>query len=261
MVKFILCLHISVSILTVEFGKIYWTFLISSISELFNNSSRTNFFRVRKSDTETVFSATPTGYNSRWDAINVGGCLLGRFFSKITEFQPNFFSNIKKLPKLLLTFFSIFFPKNFFMDIFFYKCYFGENFVIEFFWRKFVFSQNYLCEDFFHNIFANFVWIWCLRNNVFCRMFYSKLCLLRIFLFCNFGVRKNNCQFFLRFFFQRWTRMPNLKMFLFWKKVKFSLIVLLDFFTRTIRKITVLHDEQRTRKIQNNMKSTTGYLE
>ena len=29
----------------------------------------------------------------------------------------------------------------------------------------------------------------------------------------------------------------------------------------TIRKITMLRDEQRTRKIQNNMKSTTGYVE
>ena len=32
------------------------------------------------------------------------------------------------------------------------------------------------------------------------------------------------------------------------------------FFLLTIRKITVLRDELRTRKIQNNMKSTTGYL-
>ena len=45
------------------------------------------------------------------------------------------------------------------------------------------------------------------------------------------------------------------------EKVKFSLIVLLDFFTHyVIGKIIVLRDEQRTRKIQNTMKST-GYLE
>ena len=71
-----------------------------------------------------VFSATPTGYNSRWDAINVGGCLLGRFFRKLTEFQPNFFSNIKKLPKLLLQFFSIFFSKKFFYENFFLQMFF-----------------------------------------------------------------------------------------------------------------------------------------
>ena len=32
---------------SVEFGKIYRIFLISSVSELFGNSSRINFFRVR----------------------------------------------------------------------------------------------------------------------------------------------------------------------------------------------------------------------
>ena len=31
---------------SVEFGKIYRIFLISSVSELFDNSSRINFFRV-----------------------------------------------------------------------------------------------------------------------------------------------------------------------------------------------------------------------
>ena len=39
-----------------------------------------------------------------------------------------------------------------------------------------------------------------MRNNVFCEIFYSKFSLLRIFLFCNFGVRKKNCKFFAIFF-------------------------------------------------------------
>ena len=101
-------------------------------------------------------------------------------------------------------------------------------FLIEFFLTKiFLFTKIFL-RRFFHNIFANFFCIWCLRNNVFCEIFYSKFCLLRILLFLNFGVRKK--KLFFAIFFQRWTWIPNLKMFLFWKKVKFSLIVLLDFF-------------------------------
>ena len=120
----------------------------------------------------------------------------------------------------------------FFMKICIHKFFFLVKIVIiEFFLSKiFLFTKIFL-RRFFHNIFANLFCIWCLRNNVFGEIFYSKFCLLRIFSFCNFGVQKKNCKFFLRFLFQRWTWIPNLKMFLFWKKVKFSLIVLLDFFT------------------------------
>ena len=32
-----------------------------------------------------VFSATPTGYNSRWDAIIVGGCVPGAWSSCVFE--------------------------------------------------------------------------------------------------------------------------------------------------------------------------------
>ena len=83
-----------------------------------------------------------------------------------------------------------FFSTNFFLV---------KIFFIEFFWRKFFFSQKYFCEDFFHNIFANSFCIWCLRKNVFCEVFYLKFCLLRIFLFCNFGVRKKIVNFFCGF--------------------------------------------------------------
>ena len=70
-------------------------------------------------------------------------------------------------------------------------------FYIKFFLAKiFLFTKIFL-PKFFHNIFANFFYIWCLRNNVFYEIFYSKFCLLRIFLFCNFGERKKNCKFFL----------------------------------------------------------------
>ena len=103
------------------------------------------------------------------------------FFRKLTEFQLNFFSNIKKLPKLFLNFFRIIFSKLFYEN-FFLQIFFGENFFYRiFFWRKFFFLQKYFCEDFFHNIFANFFCFWCLWNNVFCEIFYSKFWLLPFF--------------------------------------------------------------------------------
>ena len=154
------------------------------------------------------------------------------FFRKLTEFQPNFFSSIKKLPKLFLKFFSnFFFSKNFFYEFFSTNFFLVKIFFIVFFWRKFFFSQKYFCEIFFHIIFANFFCIWYLQNNVFCEIFYSKFCLLQIVCFAILVYGKKNVNFFCDFFFQQWTWIPNLKMFLFWKKVKFSLIVLSDFFT------------------------------
>ena len=121
------------------------------------------------------------------------------FFSKINRIPTEFFFKYEKISKIIFKIlFEFFFSENFFYEHFFLEI---------FFWWKFFFSQKYFCEDFFHNIFTNFFCIWCLRNNVYCENFYSKLCLLRIFLFCNFGVWKKKL-----------------------KKVKFSLIVLLDFF-------------------------------
>ena len=124
------------------------------------------------------------------------------FFSKINRILTEFFSNIKKLPKLFNNFFS-----NFFFEKFFLRKLFSTKFFVQwkfllsnFFWRKFFFSQKYSCENFFRNIFANFFCIWYLRNNVFCGIVYSKFCLLRFFLFCNFGVRKKIVNFFCDFF-------------------------------------------------------------
>ena len=139
---------------------------------------------------------------------------ISKIFSHIDRISNDFFFKYKKIAKIIFKIFFEFFLQTFFSTNFFLV----KIFLLNFFWRKFFFSQKYFCEDFFHNIFANFFCISCLRNNVFCEIFYSKFCLLRVFLFCNFGVRKKNCTFFLRFFFQRWTWIPHLKMFLFWKK-------------------------------------------
>ena len=103
------------------------------------------------------------------------------FSRKLNEFQPNFFSNIKKLPKLFLKFFR----KIFFTKFFFYKFFSGENLYYGIF-----FGQNL---SFHKNISAKIVFtIFSQISFVFdvCEIFYSKFCVLRIFLFCNFGVRK-----------------------------------------------------------------------
>ena len=163
------------------------------------------------------------------------------FFSKINRICTEFFFKYKKIAKIII------------------KIFFEKIFLSNFFWRKFVFSQNYFCEIFF-TIFSRIDFVFDV-----CEIMYFAKFFIRNFAYCEFFCfaflvyGKKNCKFLLRFFFQWWTSMPNLKMFLFWKKVKFSLMLLLDFFTRTI--ITMLRDEQRTRKIQNNMKRTTGYLE
>ena len=133
------------------------------------------------------------------------------FFSKIFFYENSF-------RKIFLM--KIFF-ENFFHEHFFRENFFRKIFVMKIFFEKFFFVDNF---SFYTNIsfvfdvceimyFANFV----IRNFAYCEFFVLQ-----------FWCTEKNCQFFLQFFFQRWTWIPNLKMFLFWKKVKFSLIVLLD---------------------------------
>ena len=123
------------------------------------------------------------------------------FQAKITEINRDFnrrpepsvnrnFSKIKKLQKLFSKFFSIFFSKHFFYEHFFLQIFFWWKFFLSnFFWRKFIFSPKY------------FFCIWCLRNNVFCEIFYSKFCLLRIFCFAILLYGKKIVNFFRNFFF------------------------------------------------------------
>ena len=120
------------------------------------------------------------------------------FFRKLTEFQPIFFLNIKKLPKLFkkIFFFEKFFLRNFLSTNFFLV----KIFIIEFFWRRFFFSHKYFCENFYHSIFANFFCIRCVHNNVFCEIFHSKFWLLRIFRFAILAYGKKIVNFFCGFF-------------------------------------------------------------
>ena len=120
------------------------------------------------------------------------------FFENEPKFNRIFFSNIKKFARIIFKkFFEFFFSTNFF----FYKFFLVKIFIMNFSWQKFFFLQKYFCENFFHIIFANLFCILCLRNNVFCEIFYSKFRLLRIFLFCNFGLRKKKLQIFFAIFF------------------------------------------------------------
>ena len=128
-----------------------------------------------------VFSATPTGYNSRWDAINVGGCLLGRFFRKLTEFQPNFFSNIKKFPKLLLQFFSIFFSKKFFYENFFLQMFFWWKFCYRIFFGENLSFHKTVSAKIFFTIFSRISF----EFDV-CEIMYFAECFIRNFAYCEF---------------------------------------------------------------------------
>ena len=147
--------------------------------------------------------------------------------------------------------FRIFFFGKLFLPKFFRKIFFGENFS---------FHKNVSAKIFF-TIFSgiSFVFDVC-EIMYFANFFIQNFAYCEFFCFAILVYGKKNCKFFLRFLFQRWTWIPNLNMFLFWKKANF-LWSYFWIYLLTIRKITVLRDEQRTRKIQNNMKSTTGYLE
>ena len=134
------------------------------------------------------------------------------FRNHLNFFHENFFRKFFFMKFLLWKIFSNkFFYENFYRTIFFMKIFFEQFFLWKFF-SKNLFYENFFCpmKFFFVNVFVflrkifyieffgrkfffsqkYFFCIWRLWNNVLCEIFYSKFCLLRIFLFCNFGVRK-----------------------------------------------------------------------
>ena len=110
--------------------------------------------------------------------------------------------------------FKMFF-EFFFSNIFFNNFFFGENFFIEFFWRKFFFSQNISVKIFF-TIFPRIS----VAFDVYEIMYFAKF----------WSTEKKLLIFFAIFFLTMYvnTKFENVS---FLKKVKFSLIVLLNFFT------------------------------
>ena len=113
---------------------------------------------------------------------------------KICFFEnwPNFLSNIKKLQKLFAKFFSNFFFEKFSLRKFFFTIFFfGENFVYRIFLAKIfftIFSRISFVFDVWKIMyFAKFF----IRNFAYCEFF--------CFVILVYG--KNNCKFFLRFFF------------------------------------------------------------
>ena len=155
------------------------------------------------------------------------------FFLLEKFFLQKFFTNI---------FFEFFFSKNFFCEnfylqiffakFFFYKFFFGENFYYRiFFGQNFSFHKN-ISAKIFLTIFSRISFVFDICEIMyFAKFFFRNFAYCEFFCFAILLYGKKNCKFFLQFFFQRWAWIPKLKMFLFWKKVKFSLIVLLDFFT------------------------------
>ena len=132
-------------------------------------------------------------------------------FLKINRISTGFLFKYKKIAKLILKFFSnLFISKNFFYEIFFIKFFLAKIFFTTFSQISFVFD---VCKIMY---FPKFF----IRNFAYCEFFSFAILVYE----------KKIVNFFRHFFFQRWTWIPNLKMFFFWKKVKFSLIVLLDFF-------------------------------
>ena len=123
--------------------------------------------------------------------------ILSIFFSKINRISTEFFFKYKKIDKLIFKIFLFrkifftkiffeffFFRKFFFTNIVFYKFFFGEHFYDRiFFGENLPFHKNISVKIVFTIFSRIFFSIWCLRNNVFCEIFYSKFYLLRIFCF------------------------------------------------------------------------------
>ena len=119
------------------------------------------------------------------------------------------------------------------MKFFFYNFFFfGENFFSRIFYGEHFSFHKKISAKIFFTIFLRISFVFDV-----CEIMYFAKFFIRNFAYCKFFCfailvfGKKNCKFFLRPFFQWWTWIPNFKIFLFWKTVKFSLIVLLDFFT------------------------------
>ena len=120
------------------------------------------------------------------------------FFRKLTDIQPNFFSNIKKLPKLFLKFFS-----NFFFEQFFLRKFFSTNFFLVkiFFCENVSFHKN-ISAKIFLTIFSRIYFVCDV-----CEIIYFAKFFIRNFAHCEFFwfailvYGKKNCKFFCDFFF------------------------------------------------------------
>ena len=134
------------------------------------------------------------------------------------------------MPKNCQNYFKIFFRIFFFEKFFSTNFFLVKIFFIEFFLQQFFFSQKYFCEDFF-TIFSRISFVFDV-----CEIKYFAKFFIRNFAYCEFFCfeilvyGKKNCKFFLRFFFSAMNVNTKFENVSFLKKVKFSLIVLLDFF-------------------------------
>ena len=143
------------------------------------------------------------------------------FFS-INRISTEFFFKYKKISKMIFNIFLTFsFEKFFFGENFFYRIFFGETFS---------FHKNISAKIFF-TICSRISFVFDLYEI----MYFAKF-FIRIFAYCEFFCfaivvyGKKNCKFFFVIFFSTMNMNTKFENVSFLKKVKFSLIVLLDFF-------------------------------
>ena len=128
------------------------------------------------------------------------------FFRKLTEFQPNFFSNIKKLTNLFLKFF---FFEKFFLQKFFSNFFFFENFFLRtLFSTNFFLVNIFMIEFFLAKIFLfTKIFLWRLFSQYF-REFFFLFDVCEIMYFAKFFIRNfTYCEFFV---LQFWCREKKL---------------------------------------------------
>ena len=120
------------------------------------------------------------------------------FFLKINRILTDFFSNIKKLPKLFVKFFSNFFLRKFFSTNFFLV----EIFFIEFFLAKIFFFHKNISAKIFFTIFSRISFVFDV-----CEIIYFAKFFIRNFAYCEFfcfailSYGKKIVNFFCDFFF------------------------------------------------------------
>ena len=124
------------------------------------------------------------------------------FFSRINRISTEFFFKYKKIAKIIIKiFFKLF-------------CF------VHFFYENFSFHKNISAKIVF-TIFSriSFVFDVC-EIMYFAKFFIVNFAYCKLFCFCNFGVRKKNCKFFLRFFFSALNVSTEVENFSFLKKSK-----------------------------------------
>ena len=130
-------------------------------------------------------------------------------------------------------------------------------FIIESFLAKiFLFTKIFL-RRFFSQYFREFLLYLMFAKQSILRNFFFDILLIANLFVLQFRCTEKKLLIFFAIFLSAMNVNTKFENFSFLKKSK----IFSDRTLLTIRKITMLRDEQRTRKIQNSVKCTIGYLE